>query len=313
VATHRQSTPDPAAAVAGGRRAAPPRWLPLAPWLFVALWSGGYVPVRVGLEYCEPVFFLAVRYIGVLAVLVPAYLLMKPPLPATRREWLHLAVVGLLIQGVYFALANVAIKLGASAAGLGIVLALQPILVALIVPRFAGEVVERRAWTGLGLGLAGAVTVVLAKSSIGGATFAGILTAALALLFITAGTVWEKRFGSSQHPVVANLVQCGAAGLLALAVAAPLESFTIRWSWPFAASLAYLVIGNSIIAMTLLLAMVRHGQATRASALLFLVPPGSAGFAWLLLGEPMPPLAWAGMALAGIGVWLVGRPVATAK
>ena len=271
----------------------------------MALWSGGYTPVKIGLAYAEPIFFMAVRYMCVLALLVPAYLIVRPPLPSTGRAWLHLVVVGTLIQGVYFTLTNVAIKLGASAAGLGIVLALQPILVALIVPRVLGERVTNKAWLGLVLGLAGVVIVILAKSGVGDATTAGIATAAVALVFITAGTVWEKRFGTSQHPIVANLVQCGMGCLVALAVALPTETLVVRWEWPFIISLAYLVIGNSIIAMTLLLAMIRHGQATRASALLFLVPPGSAAIAWLLLGEPFPPLALLGMALAGLGVWLV--------
>lgn len=286
---------------------AAPRWLWLAPWMFVALWSGGYTPVRIALDYCEPLLLLAIRYIGVLVILLPAYLLWRPPLPKSGREWLHLGIVGFLIQGVYFALTNVAIKLGASAAGLGIVLALQPILIALAVPRFAGEAVDRRIWLGLGLGLVGAVIVVLAKSNVGGATTAGIVTAVVALLFITAGTLWEKRFGTSQHPIVANLVQCGVACVIALGAAATHESFAVQWTWPFVWSLAYLVIGNSIIAMTLLLAMVRHGQATRASALLFLVPPGSAVIAWAILGEALPPPVWIGMFLAGLGVWLVRR------
>lgn len=295
---------DPSTTAPAPARPAP-KWLWLAPWLFVALWSGGYTPVKIGLAYAEPIFFMAVRYMCVLALLVPAYLIVRPPLPSTGRAWLHLVVVGTLIQGVYFTLTNVAIKLGASAAGLGIVLALQPILVALIVPRILGERVTSKAWLGLVLGLAGVVIVILAKSGVGDATAAGIATAAVALVFITAGTVWEKRFGSSQHPIVANLVQCGMGCLVALAVALPTETLVVRWEWPFIISLAYLVIGNSIIAMTLLLAMIRHGQATRASALLFLVPPGSAAIAWLLLGEPFPPLALLGMALAGLGVWLV--------
>ncbi|HRK18919.1 MAG TPA: DMT family transporter [Hyphomicrobiaceae bacterium] len=296
--------PHPPSAIPAQPRATP-KWLWLAPWLFVALWSGGYTPVKIGLSYAEPIFFMAVRYMCVLALLVPAYLIVRPPLPGTGRAWLHLAIVGALIQGVYFTLTNVAIKLGASAAGLGIVLALQPILVALIVPRILGERVTGKAWLGLVLGLAGVVIVILAKSGVGDATAAGIATAGVALVFITAGTVWEKRFGTSQHPIVANLVQCGMGCLIALAVALPTETLVVRWEWPFIFSLAYLVIGNSIIAMTLLLAMIRHGQATRASALLFLVPPGSAAIAWLLLGEPFPPLALLGMALAGLGVWLV--------
>lgn len=284
-----------------------PGWLTLAPWLFVALWSCGYAPVRIGLDYIEPVFFMAVRYAIVLALLLPAYLWVRPPLPQSGRAWLHLAIVGTLIQGVYFTLTNVAIKLGASAAGLGIVLALQPILVALIVPRIVHERVTGTAWLGLVLGLAGVVIVILAKSGggVGDATVAGIATACAALVFITAGTVWEKRFGTTQHPIVANIVQCAMGLLVALAVALPTETLAVRWEWPLILSMAYLVIGNSLVAMTLLLAMVRHGQATRASALLFLVPPGSAAIAWALVGEPFPPLAFAGMMIAGLGVWLV--------
>lgn len=282
-----------------------PRWLPLAPWLFVALWGGGYAPVKIGLMYSEPLFFLVLRYACVLALLVPAYFVVRPPLPKTGRAWLHLAIVGALIQGAYFVLTNFAIGLGASAAGLGIVLALQPILVALIMPRVTGEGVSRRAWIGLALGLIGAVIVISSKASANNVTLFGVVTAFAGLLFITAGTVWEKRFGSSQHPIVASIVQCGVAGLIALALALPLETLQVQWTWPFAISLGYLVIGNSIVAMTLLLAMVRYGQATRASALLFLVPPCSAGFAWLLLDEPFPLLALVGMVAAGTGVWLV--------
>lgn len=281
-----------------------PRWLVAAPWLFVALWSFGYTPTRVAVEYCEPIFMLAVRYMGVLAILIPAFLVVRPPLPQRGRDWMHLAIVGFLIQGVYFTLTNIAIKLGASAAGLGIVLAMQPILVGLLAPRLAGEQVSRQVWLGLLLGLAGVAIVVLAKSS-AGATLAGIVTAFAALVFITAGTLWEKRFGTSHHPIVANLIQCSVALAVALAAAAPLESFAIDWSWPFAWSMLYLVVGNSIIAMTLMLAMIRYGQVTRASSLLFLVPPGSALLAWLILGEPMPALAWLGMVVAGLGVWIV--------
>lgn len=299
-------SPEPApAATTSSQRAPAPRWLPLAPWLFVLLWSGGYTPVRIAVEDCPPLLLLALRYGGVLLLLVPAYLVVRPPLPRSPREWFHLAFVGLLIQGIYFGLCNFAIQRGASAAGLAIVLAMQPILVALAVPRFAGEAVGRNVWAGLLLGLAGAVVVVLAKSSLGGATAAGIAIALIALLFITAGTLWEKRFGVTQHPIVANIVQCGIAGALALAAAAAVEPFEVRWTWPLFWSLAYLVIANSIVAMTLLLAMVRYGQATKASALFFLVPPVSALIAWLILGEPLSPVTWVGMAVAGFGVWLV--------
>ena len=73
-------------------------------------------------------------------------------------------------------------------------------------------------------------------------------------------------------------------------------------------SLAYLVLFNSLVAITLLLMMLRRGEASRVSALFFLVPPLAALIAWALLGESLSGLAWAGMALAGVGVWIATRP-----
>ena len=64
------------------------------------------------------------------------------------------------------------------------------------------------------------------------------------------------------------------------------------------------MIGNSLIAISLYLAMIRAGEVSKVSALFFLVPPCSALIAFALLGEPMPVLAWAGMALAASGVAL---------
>lgn len=289
-----------------------PLWLRLSPVAFLLLWASGYTAVRVAVDSTGPVFLLAVRYIGVLLVLIPVFLVLRPPLPATPAAWLHLIIVGALIQGVYFCLTNVAIGMDVSAAVLGIILGLQPILVALLVPRLSGERVDVRAWLGLLLGLAGAVVVVLARSGggLGAVSWQGIGITVAALGFITAGTLWEKRFGTAQHAVTASLVQCSVALALSLPLALALEDCTIRWSLPFAVSLAYLVIGNSIIAMSLMLIMIRRGAAARVSALLFLVPPVSALIAWGLIGEPVPALAWPGMALAALGVALVGSPFA---
>jgi drug/metabolite transporter (DMT)-like permease len=284
-----------------------PLWLKIAPLLFLLLWSGGYSAVKIGLASIEPIFFLAVRYVAVLMVLVPAYVIFRPALPASPAAWRHLAVVGLLIQGLYFGGTNLAIKLGASAAGLALILALQPILVAVLAPRMVGEPASARIWLGLVLGLAGAVVAIVAKAQTGDATPSGIVTAAMALLCITAGTLYEKRFGGSHHPIIANGVQCGVALLVSLPLALATEDCRIQWSWPFVFSLAYLAIGNSIVAMTLLFALVRRGAAARATALLFLVPPTSALIASHLLGETMPPAVWLGMALAAAGVAIVRR------
>ena len=87
------------------------------------------------------------------------------------------------------------------------------------------------------------------------------------------------------------------------------ETMEVNWTWEFSAALAYLVIGNSVIAVGLLLAMIRAGDVGKVSALFYLVPPMAAVLAWFLLGEIMQPLAWAGMAGAAVGVYLATRKV----
>lgn len=128
-----------------------------------------------------------------------------------------------------------------------------------------------------------------------------------ALIGITAGTLYEKRFGVSHHPVASNLIQYAVGAAFTLPLALATETVAIRWDAEFIAVLAYLVVGNSLLAMSLLLAMIRAGEVSRVSALFYLVPAMAALFAVPLLGEAMPPLAWGGMALAGLGVALASR------
>jgi drug/metabolite transporter (DMT)-like permease len=287
-----------------------PLWLITAPVIFLLLWSAGFGIAKLGLQHAEPFTLLALRYVCVLVVLIPIALILRPPVPSLRGIG-DVAVVGFLIQVVYFGLCYAAFKSGVSASTVAIIVCLQPILVALSAPALVGERISRLGWVGLGLGLAGAAIVILARSSFGADRGIGLLYAFLALLGITSGTLYEKRFGVSHHPVMSNLIQYAVAAAITLPAAWATEGMAVVWDWQFAGVLAYLVIGNSLLAMSLLLAMIRAGEVSRVSALFYLVPALSALFAWPMLGEPVPPLAWAGMALAGFGVALVSRRART--
>jgi drug/metabolite transporter (DMT)-like permease len=151
------------------------------------------------------------------------------------------------------------------------------------------------------------VLVIVARSSVETVSTAGVLAAVGALGGITLGTLYEKRFGVAQHPVTANAVQYAAGFALTLPLALLLGETTIAWSLPFVLSLLYLIVCNSLIALTLLLLMIRRGEVSRVSALFFLVAPLAALIGWLLLGEQMPPLAWLGLVLAAAGVALATR------
>ena len=284
-----------------------PTWLVFAPGIFLFMWSTGYVAAKFGLGYIEPMTFLALRFACVVAIMALLFVILRPALPKSPAEWMHLAIVGFLLQAMYFGMCYMSFNAGLSVGTLALILAMQPIVVGLVAPRWNGETVGWQRWAGLVLGLTGAVMVITARSEIAVPPALGFVFAALALFGITGGSLWEKRFGVSHHPVTSNLVGF-AAGLLGVApFMIFFETMEIVWTWQLAGSLIYLIIASSLIAIGLLLAMIRAGEVSKVSALFFLVPPLAATVAWIVLDEVMPPLAWLGMAVAGLGVFMATR------
>lgn len=284
-----------------------PLWLATAPVLFLTFWSGGFVFAKLGLAHAEPLTFLAIRFAIVVAAMAVVFVVIRPPLPRRASDWGHLAIVGVLMQSIYFGMTYLAFDWDVSAGTVALILSLHPILVAIVAPGLAGERIGWRRWTGLVLALVGTALVILARLEIAVPSVAGILVTVLALFSFLGATLWEKRFGVTHHPVTSNLIGF-AAGLLAiLPFAVVFETNQVSWNLEMAIALGYLVICNSLIATTLLLAMIRVGEVSKVSALLFLVPPGAALLAWLILGEVMPVMAWPGMALAAIGVLIATR------
>ena len=278
-----------------------------APVIFLLLWSGGFTVAKIGIHDADPLTLLSLRYFCVLLLLLPVLVVVKPALPATRNQWLHLTLVGFLIQVVYFGTAWVAFSLGGSAGAVALITSLQPILVALVMPRLSQERVSRIKWLGLLSGLCGTTLVIVGNSQVQSVTTEVVLFSLAALLAITIATILEKQYGHEHHPLTSNTVQYSVGFLCTLPLAVLLEPMNINLTLPFLLALAYLVICNSILAISLLLMMIRRGEATKVSALFFLVPPTSAFIAWLVLHEKMTTMAWAGMAVAAGGVWLVSR------
>lgn len=280
----------------------------LAPFLFLLLWSGGYTFAKVGLKYAEPMTFLALRYACVLLLMWPLFLIVRPRLPQRLMSWVHLAVTGLLMQAIYFGMSYLAFADGLSAGGVALIVSLQPILVAIAAPMFVSELVSRYRWFGLILGLAGAALVIWSRQDVSTASYVGVAFAVIALVAMSSGSIYEKRFGVNQHPITATIVQFSVGFFVILPIAMFRETLQVNFTPELIWSLAYLVIGNSIIAISLLLYLIRAGEVSRVSALLFLVPPVASVLAWFVLDEAMPPLAWVGMAVAGAGVLVASRP-----
>lgn len=279
----------------------------IAPFVFLMFWAGGYSFAKLGLAHIEPMTMLAVRYGLAIIALLPLLLVRRPAWPRSARHWAAIAFTGFLIQCVYFGLAYLAMKRGMNAGTTAIIMALQPILVAVASPLISGTRLTSLLWVGLALGFAGVIVVILSGGALGPSPWAAVLLAFGALSGITLATLFEKWHGMRSDPVVGGLIQYVVGFAVLLPVAWSTETMVIDWQPELVIALAYLVIANSIISVGLYIALLQRGDATRISAMMYLVPPLAMIIAWALLGEKVTTMALGGFALSALGVYMVGR------
>jgi len=279
-----------------------------APAVFVLLWASGFIGAKLGLSYAEPLTFLTLRMITVVVLIAAVSAATRPQWPSANGM-MHSALTGLLVHGLYLGGVFVAIENGLSAGLVALIVSLQPVLTSTVANRLFGERVAARQWLGLALGLGGVYLVLQAKLATGQATPLGWTAATVALLGITVGTLYQKRFGGGIDWRPALCVQYAAAGVLFALGAFAFETRAIEWTPQFILALGWLVLVLSLGAVWLLYFLIRRSAATRVVSLFYLTPPVTALLAWALFDERLKPLALLGMAICVAGVFLVNwRP-----
>jgi drug/metabolite transporter (DMT)-like permease len=288
----------------------PSAWLRAMPIVFVLIWSTGFIVARYGMPYAPPLKFLATRYALSLLCFAAWVVLARVKAPSSRAQWLHLAVVGVLVHAGYLGGVWSAVKLGMGSGLSALIVGLQPVLTALWLSSVGGKVSARQ-WGGLALGFAGLLLVVSSKLGHGEATALNLSFAGVALLSITAGTLYQKRYVAACDVRSANAVQLGAALLVTLPLAL-LEPEAMQWNAQLAWAMAWSVVGLTLGGSSLLYILIQRGAATSVTSLLYLVPPTTAFMAWILFGEAITVATVSGTVLTALGVWLVVRaPAAT--
>jgi drug/metabolite transporter (DMT)-like permease len=283
------------------------RWAWVFPGLFVVLWSTGFIGAKLGLPYAEPATFLVIRFAAVLALLLPLCWVQRAPWPASRSEFLHMALAGALIQGGYLGGVFLSLSKGMPAGVSSLITALQPILAAVLSARLLGERTNARQWLGLVLGIAGVALVVREKWVLEGVGLLATALSVVALLSMSVGAIWQKRYCARVDLRTGAAIQFGAALLLLAPYSLLFETRAVTWSADLLIAMVWLVFALSLGAVFLLFWLIRHGAATKVASLMYLVPPCTALIAWPLFGETYTAFSAAGMALAMLGVWLVSK------
>lgn len=277
----------------------------LLPGLFVLLWSTGFIGARLGLPHAEPMTFLGLRMAIAAVLLLGVAWLTRAPWPRGGTAFVHVAVAGLLVHGVYLGGVFWAIDRGQGAGVTAIIVSVQPLLTAALAGATLGERVTARQWLGLLAGFAGVALVVSGRLQAGTASPATVASALVALLGITLGTLYQKRFCPVTDLRTGGTVQFAVTAVALLALAATTESMHIRWSGEFVFALVWLVLVLSVGAIGLLFALIRRGAAARVASLFYLAPPFTVVFAYLLFDERLDPQAIVGLAVVVAGVAVV--------
>jgi drug/metabolite transporter (DMT)-like permease len=285
-------------------------WLRAMPWVFVLIWSTGFIVARYGMPHAPPMSFLAVRYALSILCFLPWIVLAGVKWPSDRRQALHLAVTGVLMHAGYLGGVWAAVKAGMGSGLSALIVGIQPVLTAIWLTSIGGQHVSRRQWLGLLLGFAGLVLVVSRKFGAGGpgdsANWLNLSFAVAALFAITVGTLYQKRYVQPCDVRTANTVQLAAALVVTLPLAL-LETEPMRWNAELAGAMAWSVLGLTLGGSSLLYMLIQRGAAASVTSLMYLVPPCTALIAWLLFAEPITATTIAGTALTAFGVSLVVR------
>ena len=274
--------------------------LPIA---FVLLWSSGYIGGAFGVRYGEPFTMTFYRFALAALVFLGVALAIKAQWPKRLAPYVHAAAVGLLLQALQFGGLYTGISQGVPAGQAALIVGLMPVFVVIGAYFCLGEQLSWRDLPGSILGVGG-VAIVVASSFFGSeASFGGYGAVGLALLGITLGTLYQKRFVGGVNVWVGCFIQMVTASLVMWVLAYTTETMQVTEWVPFAASVAWITVMNSVGALTLLYLMIRRGEASKATNLFHVIPAVTQIMASLVLGEVPSGVALVGFVVSGAGVY----------
>jgi drug/metabolite transporter (DMT)-like permease len=277
----------------------------LAAGLLVVMWSSGFIGAELGTRFAPADTLLAWRYVAAAGLLTTWAV--KRGIRPSRRTWPRLALLGLLCQCLYLAGVVTGVGSGVPAGTAALVAALQPLLVAVLAAPLLGETTSGRQRVGLVLGVVGVALVVASDVGAGGAAPLAYLLVVGGTLALSGGTLLERRWGMPVSLLESLTVQTLTSALFFLVVAS-VDHHVVPPADPrFWWSVVWVVALSTFGGYGSYLTVLRRSGATRVSSLLFLTPPVTACWAFLMFGTRPGLLALPGAAVCALAVLLVLR------
>ena len=272
---------------------------------FIFLWASAFVAAKLGLDDAGPFSMLTVRFAIVSFIFASIVFIFRTKWPKWN-EIPYIALVGILLHGLYLGGVFFSIKQGTSAGISSLIVSLHPVLTCILAIFLIGEKITLDRWAGIFLGFIGVILVVWPR--IGGELpLIGFLSCFVALIAISFATIIQKRFLENMDILGGNSIQAIFAALFFLMLVLLMEPFKFNLTLDLFISMTWLIVLVSLGAISILMILIKRGEMSSTASLFFLAPPVSAILGYIVFGEELNALGIFGFIITCTGVWIVNR------
>jgi drug/metabolite transporter (DMT)-like permease len=275
------------------------------PLIFVLLWATGFISARYAMPHADPFWYLTLRSL-IAGFLLATFAVLTGRTFPNKQQAINAMCAGALIHGAYLSCIFWAISKSLPAGMSALIIGLQPIITTVLASKFLGTQTSPRHWGGLALGLIGVLLVLWPKLFVvtTGFDWTTISACFAAVLFISAGTVWQKRIDTGPDLLLGTAWQYAGAALVTILLSLAFENQRFDNTAELWFAMAWAVGVLSIGAIGLLMILIRDGSINSVAALFYLVPAVTAIMANILFDEKLHDIQFLGMALVAGAVWI---------
>ena len=276
------------------------------PIIFILLWSSAFITTKPIIDNSDPFSALAFRFFFVAIGFYLFSLYLKQSIIINKKNLIESLFSGILFHGFYLGGVFYSISIGMPTGIAALIVTLQPILTNILSGPILGERVTIKQWIGVLLGFIGAALVLGFDIGSNIPSF-GLIATIVALISITASTIWQKKLSNNLPLSVSNFYQAVGGCLFHVLIVIFFTKPYIDFTKTFIVAMSHQIFLVSFGAFTILMFLIKKNSASKTVSIFFLIPATSAMMAWIFLNESLTNLDLIGFLITSIGVYIVTR------
>ncbi len=276
------------------------------PFIFILLWSSAFITTKPIIDNSDPFAALAFRFFFVALGFYLFSFYLKLSIIINIKNLYESILSGVLFHGFYLGGVFYSISIGMPTGIAALIVTLQPILTNALSGPILNEKVTIKQWIGVILGFAGAA-LVLGFDIGSGIPLLGLIATVVALISITASTIWQKKLSKNLPLPVSNFYQAVGGCVFHVLIIIFFVDPYINFNQTFLIAISHQIFLVSFGAFTILMFLIKKNSASKTVSIFFLIPATSALMAWVFLNENLTNLDILGFLVTTLGVYIATR------